>query len=85
MKSINDLLAFATGTHFAIDSTAMVTVDDGLAARNGLPVGTQWLAIRGYRQAEETSAPICRTEYYINRAFAAVGRLLQRHTGRLSR
>ncbi|BBU25028.1 GntR family transcriptional regulator [Mycobacterium xenopi] len=81
VKSINDLLAFATGTHFAIDSTAMVTVDDGLAARNGLPVGTQWLAIRGYRQAEETSAPICRTEYYINRAFAAVGRLLQRHTG----
>ncbi len=25
--------------------------------------------------------PICRTEYYINRAFAAVGRLLQRHSG----
>ena len=25
--------------------------------------------------------PLCRTEYYINRAFAAVGRLLQRHTG----
>ena len=25
--------------------------------------------------------PLCRTEYYINRAFAAIGRLLQRHTG----
>jgi DNA-binding GntR family transcriptional regulator len=24
---------------------------------------------------------VCRTEYYINRSFAAVGRLLQRHTG----
>lgn len=59
----------------------MVSVNDDLAGHTGLPVGTQWLAIRGYRQAEEDSAPICRTEYYINRAFAAVGRLLQRHTG----
>jgi len=25
--------------------------------------------------------PLCRTEYYISRTFAAVGRLLQRHTG----
>src|SRR6185295_14358145 len=28
-----------------------------------------------------TRAPVCKTEYYINRAFAAVGRLLQRHSG----
>jgi DNA-binding GntR family transcriptional regulator len=41
----------------------------------------QWLAVRGYRQAEGSAAPVCRTEYYINRAFAAVGRLLQRHSG----
>ncbi|MCW2563908.1 MAG: phnF, partial [Mycobacterium sp.] len=27
------------------------------------------------------AAPVCKTEYYINRAFAAVGRLLQRHSG----
>ena len=32
-------------------------------------------------QAEGAEYPLCRTEYYINRAFAAVGRLLQRHTG----
>ena len=37
--------------------------------------------MRGFRQAEGADFPLCRTEYYINRAFAAVGRLLQRHTG----
>jgi DNA-binding GntR family transcriptional regulator len=52
-----------------------------LAQRTGLPVGDQWLAVRGFRRAEGSDAPVCRTEYYINRAFAAVGRMLQNHTG----
>jgi GntR family transcriptional regulator len=81
VMSINDLLAFATGAQFAIESNAMVTIDDDHAARTGLTVGSQWLAVHGYRRAEAGAAPVCRTEYYINRAFAAVGRLLQRHTG----
>lgn len=84
VMSINDLLAFATGTRFAIDSIAMVTVDDDVAARTDLAVGEQWLSVRGYRQADDadpSAAALCRTEYYINRAFAAVGRLLQRHEG----
>ncbi|MHC9295004.1 GntR family transcriptional regulator [Mycobacterium sp. LTG2003] len=81
VMSINDLLAFATGAQFTIESNAMVTIDDELAERTGLPVGQQWLAVRGYRQADGDAPPVCRTEYYINRSFAAVGRLLQRHTG----
>ena len=36
VMSINDLLAFATGARFAIESIAMVTIDDELAARTGL-------------------------------------------------
>lgn len=79
--SINDLLAFAAGARFEIGSNAMVTIDDEIAARTGLPTGTEWLAVRGLRQADGQSAPVCRTEYYINRSFAAVGRLLQRHAG----
>jgi DNA-binding GntR family transcriptional regulator len=39
------------------------------------------LAVRGFRQIEGAEFPVCRTEYYINRTFAAVGRLLPRHTG----
>jgi DNA-binding GntR family transcriptional regulator len=81
VMSIDDLIAFAAGTKFAIESTATATIDDDLAARTGLATGTDWLAVLGYRQADGASAPICRTEYYINRAFAAVGRLLPRHTG----
>jgi DNA-binding GntR family transcriptional regulator len=81
VMSINDLLAFASGAQFEIESNAMVTIDDDLAALTGLTVGSEWLAVRGYRQADGSSAPVCRTEYYINRAFAAVGRLLHRHSG----
>ena len=33
------------------------------------------------RRREDSGVALCRTEYYINRAFAAVGRLLQRHQG----
>lgn len=79
--SIDDLLAFAAGAQLTIESNAMVTVDDDLAARTGLQAGSQWLAVRGYRQADGSDTPVCTTEYYINRAFAAVGRLLQRHSG----
>ncbi|OBC10750.1 GntR family transcriptional regulator [Mycobacterium sp. 852013-50091_SCH5140682] len=79
VMSINDLLAFAAGAQFTIESNAMVTIDDDIAERTGLAVGEQCLAVRGYRQVD--GAPVCCTEYYINRSFAAVGRLLQRHSG----
>ncbi|MCV7378639.1 GntR family transcriptional regulator [Mycobacterium alsense] len=79
--SIDDLLAFASGAQLTIESNEMVTVDDDLAARSGLEAGSQWLSVRGYRQADGAPLPLCRAEYYINRTFAAVGRLLQRHTG----
>jgi GntR family transcriptional regulator len=79
--SIDGLLEFASGAQLTIESNAMVTIDGDLAARTGLEPGTQWLSVRGYRQAEGASVPLCRTEYYISRTFAAVGRLLQRHSG----
>ncbi|WNG86659.1 GntR family transcriptional regulator [Mycobacterium sp. ITM-2016-00317] len=79
--SIDDLLAFAQGAKFAIETNAMLTVDDALAARTGLTAGSEWLAVTGFRRVDDATAPICRTEYFINRSFAAVGRLLQRHSG----
>ncbi len=81
VMSIDDLLAFAQGARFAIETNAMVTVDAPLAERTGLTLGTEWLAASGYRRMDDATAPVCRTEYYINRSFAAVGRLLHRHTG----
>jgi GntR family transcriptional regulator len=81
VMSINDLVAFATGTRFAIDSVSMVTIDKELAQRTGLADGEQWLEVRGFRCTEERAVPVCWTEYYIHRDFAAVGRIVQRHTG----
>ena len=81
VMSINDLVAFATDARFAIESMSMVALDDEVAGRTGLASGEEWLAVCGFRQSEGADYPLCRTEYYINRAFAAIGRLLQRHTG----
>src|SRR5215218_349571 len=71
VMSINDLVAFATEARFAIDSINMVALDEEVAARTGLGSGEQWLAVRGYRRSEGAEFTLCRTEYYINRAFAA--------------
>jgi DNA-binding GntR family transcriptional regulator len=79
--SINDLVDFGTRTRFAIDSIRMVTVDAKLAARIGVAIGEERLAVTGYRYDEAEKDPVCWTEYYIHRDFAAVGRLLHRHTG----
>ncbi|MCW2651094.1 MAG: GntR family transcriptional regulator [Mycobacterium sp.] len=81
VMSINDLLAFAADARLAIASMAMVTIDDELANRSGLVGGEEWLAVRGFRQAQGAEHPLCWTEYYVNRSFASVGRLLQRHSG----
>ncbi len=81
VMSIDDLAAFAATTRFAIDTIKMITIDTKLAVKTGLPEGEEWLKVGGYRCEAEAPKPICWTEYYINRDFAAVGRLLQRHKG----
>ncbi|MEO8316832.1 MAG: GntR family transcriptional regulator [Bradyrhizobium sp.] len=81
VMSINDLVAFATGVRFAIDTIELIEIDDELALRTGIPNGENWLAVRGFRHTEGNELPVCYTEVYINRDFAAIGRLLQRHTG----
>lgn len=79
--SINDLLIFANNARFAIESIGMVMLEKTLSIRTGIARGEEWLAVRGFRKTDGAEFPVCWTEYYINREFAAVGRLLQRHTG----
>jgi GntR family transcriptional regulator len=81
VMSINDLLVFASSARFAIESIGMAVLEKTLSIRTGLPRGEQWLTVRGFRRTLGAEFPVCWTEYYINRKFAAVGRLLQRHTG----
>jgi DNA-binding GntR family transcriptional regulator len=59
----------------------MAPISRDFAARIGVPGGNEWLIVRGFRYAKDSEVALCRTEYHIDRAFAAVGRLLPRHTG----
>ena len=79
VTSINDLVAFAIGTRFAIESIKMVSINGKLASRTGLASGDEWLSVCGFRHKDGVESPLCWTEYYVKRDFAAVGRLLQRH------
>lgn len=80
VMSINDLANYAAGTRFDIETMGIVKLDVKLAAQIGIPADTEWLEVRGFRHSDEV-APLCWTDYYINRDFAAIGRLLPRHNG----
>jgi DNA-binding GntR family transcriptional regulator len=79
--SISDLLDFGNSTRFDIDWIRMVSIDRKLAARLGLVRDEEWLQVCGIRHDGDDDSPVCWTEYYINRVFAAVGRILPRHPG----
>ena len=81
VMSINDLVSWSVGKRFAIESMEMIRLDDKLASRTGLVSGGEWLAVRGLGYEEGVKVAVCWADYYIHRDFAAVGRLLERHTG----
>jgi DNA-binding GntR family transcriptional regulator len=81
VMSINDLVSWAASRRFAIESLEMQRLGGAEAARAGLTSGEQWLVVRGYGHMDGVECPVCWAEYYIHRDFAAVGRLLPRHTG----
>src|SRR5262245_16951483 len=81
VMSINDLVSWSVGKRFAIETIEMVTLDEKLASYTGLESGGEWLAVRGFGHEDGVKVPVCWAEYYIDRDFAAVGRLLQRHSG----
>jgi DNA-binding GntR family transcriptional regulator len=81
VTSINDLVTFAVGLRFDIESTEMIAADAALAERIGGAAGGRWLAVRGYRQSEQSPLPTCRAEVFVDGEFAAVGRLLKRNRG----
>ena len=81
VMSINDLVSWAAGRTFVIQSLEMVSIDEKLASWTGLASGDQWLAARGFGHMDGVECPVCWAEYFVHRDFAAVGRLLPRHTG----
>lgn len=81
VMSINDLLAFGVDTRFVIETVKMKIIDRKLAARTGLPAGQNWLQVIGLRLTQGANEPVGVSEYYVNGAYAAVGRILPRHDG----
>jgi GntR family transcriptional regulator len=81
VSSINGLLAFAADGRVGIQSIKMVEIDEKLASRTGLNQGEECLAVSALVYRKGNALPICWAEYYIARNFAAVGRLLEHHTG----
>jgi len=81
VMSINDLVSWSVGKRFVIETMEMIAIDEELASRSGLTSGDESLAVRGFGYMDGVDCPVCWAEYYISRDFAAVGRLLPRHTG----
>lgn len=81
VNSINDLLALASNSHMDIDFVGMVTIDRPLSLRTGLAPGDDWLAVRGIGYSDDSELPTCWAEYYINRDFAGIGRLIHHQVG----
>ena len=63
VMSINDLVAFATGVRFAIDTIEMIEIDAKLASRIGIASGEEWLSVRGFRHTEGSDVPVCWTRF----------------------
>jgi DNA-binding GntR family transcriptional regulator len=80
VMSIEDLVSWSADKRFVIDSIELTEID-GRLAWTGLTAGERWLAVRGYGHTAGVETPHCWSEYYIHRNYAAVGRLLPRHTG----
>lgn len=74
--SIDDLLAFSRGHQFHIEAIGIQAIGTGLAAKAGVPSGSDWLTLRGYGTSDGHDLPDCWAEYYIHHDFAAIGRLL---------
>jgi GntR family transcriptional regulator len=79
--SIDDLAAYAADMHAELNSAKMELVTGRLAARIGVASGDEWLTMRGVALLDGHELPVCGCEHYIHRDFAALGRLLPRHSG----
>jgi DNA-binding GntR family transcriptional regulator len=82
IASIDDLVAYASGTQYRAESSAIVVADAALAERLGGSPGQRWLRIEGFRYTSpDQTVPICWTEVFVHAAYAGVGLLLGRRPG----
>src|SRR5690606_4769618 len=83
VASIDELIAYAAESRYAIDRSDFVESGDGLRLDEAtLPPGQRWLRLQGYRLGEDNAAPpICWTEVLVAAEYAGVERMLERQRG----
>ena len=79
--SVNDLVTWAVGKRFSIESIEMGSLPQELAECTGEKRDAPWLSVRGFGYEEGVTGSVCLAQYYIHRDFSSVARLLRRHVG----
>lgn len=80
-NSIDDLVAYSAHMYTEVRSTGTERVEGRAAARLGVMPGHDWFVIRGLARYRRRQTPVCWSQYYINGAFAEIGRMLPRDSG----
>ena len=82
-NSIEELLQYAVETRLEDIEMTDVVADTALAERLGVPVGQEFLRIRGVRVevADPEAPPICWTDIFVSAAFAGIRGDIGRHRG----
>lgn len=82
VASIDELIAYATESNYAVERSDVIGSDDVAADELGLPASRRWLHLRGFRLRDESGTPpVCWTEVFVAAEYAGVERLMPRHRG----
>lgn len=82
VASIDELIAYASESRYAVDGSDLVTSEDVVAAGLELPARHRWLRLQGFRYSDEpASRPVCWTEVFVDAEYAGMERLLGRQRG----
>lgn len=76
IRTLDELLQYATSTRLEILSTDRIIVDEDTASRLGCRPETQWTRINALRRTEATAEPFCYVEVYVDPAYAEAVRNL---------
>ena len=73
VRSIEELIHYARGTHRIVRSTRVIVADQELANSLGVAPGTRWLKISSLRiDPSRSGRPICASESYVADKFAGI-------------
>lgn len=73
VRSIEELIHYARGTHRIVRSTRRIVADQELANTLGIAAGTRWLLIRSLRiDSSRPGRPICASDSYVADKFAGI-------------